>query len=283
MKRFLVVFWAFSIIWGVLSQAQADVIDPYDNINAPPGANALITYWNYYHLPEFSPKNGDDIDIDVDVSVLAVRPVHFFSKKLAGHSWGLNAILPLGHCSMDNMKNSTGLGDIIVGPFIYLVENEKDNVYLSFWEFIQAPTGQYDKDKATNIGTDRWFFEHELAFGWYPGRFGVDANLNYWQFLKSKELKEERPDALELEAVLHYGITDKFRIGIQGAAWWDMDDYKYDGIKAEDTKGTNYKLGINLGYSLQENLILNLRYMKDIKSDNFTEGSHAYFKITYLF
>lgn len=185
---------------------------------------------------------------------------------------------------MANEESHSGLGDIIFGPFIFLYENQKANVYLSFWEFVQAPTGQYDRNTPdTNIGYDAWWFEHELAFGWYPGKFGIDANLNYWQRLESRKLNIDYPDALEFETVVHYGITKKFRVGINFAGWWDLDDLEIDNVTIPDSKGTNYKLGLNLGYNLSKHIILNLRTMFDVKSDNYTKGWWTYLRVLYLF
>lgn len=90
MKKMLfpmVLILAISLI--IVPMAHADVIDPFDNIDAPPGAFATGFYFNYQHLPEYSPKHGSDIGIHVDVSALAIRPVYFFPKKLFGKlSWG---------------------------------------------------------------------------------------------------------------------------------------------------------------------------------------------------
>jgi hypothetical protein len=283
LKR-IITFCVFSMCYLLISIAQADVLDPYHNINAPPGALAVVSYLNYEDLPKAVSKGGDETTINLRASALLIRPIYFFPEKLADKfSWGANAIFSFAHVSMDSEKNSSGLGDIMADPFIYFYENEKDNVYLSFWEFVQMPTGQYDKDRETSLGNDAWWFAHMFGLGWYPSKLGLDANFTYWQKGESNETNYDYPDAFETEAVLHYGITEKFRVGVQGAAWWDLQNAKEDGIDVPDTKGINFKTGFNLGYNLQENLILNLRHMIDVKSENWAKGTWTYLRFYYVF
>jgi len=282
-KRFICIFGILAIVLLIFTTTHADILDPYDNIVAPPGTFALGTYLMYQHYPEYSPKDFDDIDIGVDASILALRPIYFAPVQFFGHSWGFNAILPMGQVSVKDTESTTGFGDLIFGPFIYLIENETDNIYLSFWEFIQAPTGKFSDELENNIGTDRWFFEQELAFGWYPGKFGIDANLNWWIFNESSAHNIKPPMAIEFEAVFHYAVTEKFTVGLQGAAWWDLGDTEVDGMNIDGSKGDNIKVGLNFGYNLLENLIVNLRFMQDVRSENWTKGSWTYLRLLYIF
>ncbi len=282
-KRFLCILGLLATVLLTFTTTRADILDPYDNIAAPPGTFALGAYFMYQHYPEFSTKDDGNFDIGVDVTALALRPVYFSPVQFFGHSWGFNAILPMGQVSMKDTESSTGFGDLIFGPFIFLYENQTDNIYLSFWEFVQAPTGTFSDQLENNFGTDRWYFEQELAFGWYPGKFGIDANLNWWIFDESNSYNVKPPQALELEAVFHYAVTEKFRVGIQGDAWWDLGDTEVDGVNIDGSQGNNLKVGLNLMYTLQENFIVNLRFMQDVISENWTKGSSTYLRLVYVF
>jgi len=272
------------------SMATADVVDPLDNGAAPPGTAVLVTYLGHGHYPDIADNNGDKADFGLDASSLVVRPVYFIGKIADKFSYGVNAIIPGVHLELDGdnifgapSSKETGLGDVGISPFIYLYENQDSQIFVSFWEFIFMPTGDYDKDNAVNIGRDAWWFQHQLAFGWYPGKFGVDFNVNYFQFTESDELKYDEPDALELETVVHYGVTDSLRVGVNAAYWIGVDDAKADGETIPDSEPMNFKLGLNLSYTVNEQTTVGLRWMHDIESENYPVGDWVYVKIAYAF
>lgn len=272
MKKCLAGLTVVLVLLMACPAGWADVMDPFDNISAPPGAFALVNYFGYQHYPEFELEDGTEFDIGVDAAYLAIRPV-YFAGKVFGMTWGVNAIVPLVHVSMDYAPSGSGMGDLVVGPFIFLYENPDDMFYVSFWEFAYTPTGA---DDVTVVG-DSWMFQHQLAIGWYPGPWSLDIGLNYWQ--RDEDADElDLPDAFEFEGVLAYGITEKFRMGVNWAWWKDLEE-----SDDTDLEGENLKLGLNLGYTLQENIILNLRYMHDVDSEDYTKGSWTYFRILYLF
>ncbi len=253
----------------------ADVLDPLDNSSAPVGTKVLVSYFGYQHLPEYEDQNGTTVDIGVDVAYAAIRPV-YFAGKVFGKTWGVNAVIPFQSISTDGEDTVDGIGDLVVGPFIFLYENPVDQVFLSFWEFAYTPTG------SDEVSNDSWWFQHQLAFGWYPGPWSFDACLNYWQ--KDEDTAgNDVSDAVELEGVVAYALTEKLRIGVQAAWWKDFDDIESGGVSLPGTQGENVKLGLNLGYMLQENLMVNLRYMHDVKSEAYTKGSWTYLRLTYIF
>lgn len=268
----------------------ADVVDPMDNMSAPPGSFALVTYFNQLHYPEITDKDGHESDFGLDLSVMVLRPVYFIGKIADSMSYGVNAIIPVVHLSLDSKNvfgapsvNEFGLGDVGISPFIFLYENPDTQVYLSFWEFIYMPTGDYSQNNAANIGRDAWWFQHQLAFGWYPGKFGVDACLNYFQYNKSDELDYDEPDAVEIETVVHYGVTEKFRVGVNAAYWLGVDDAKVNGVTQPDTEPMSFKLGLNLSYALSENFIVGARWMHDVDAENAPVGDWGYIRFLYIF
>jgi len=275
MKKQLMSIVCVFIFILISTTTWADVLDPLDNSSAPVGTKVLVSYFGYQHLPEYEDQNGTTEDIGVDVAYTAIRPV-YFAGKVFGKTWGVKAIIPFQSLSTDGEDTVDGLGDLVVGPFIFLYENPVDQVFLSFWEFAYTPTG------SDEVSNDSWWFQHQLAFGWYPGPWSFDACLNYWQ--KDKDTAgDDVSDAVELEGVVAYAVTEKLRIGVQAAWWKDFDDIESGGDRLPGTQGENVKLGLNLGYMLQDNLMVNLRYMHDVKSEAYTKGSWTYLRLTYIF
>jgi hypothetical protein len=290
MKRSL---WMVLVTLAVLSFSTAgfaDVLDPLDNMSAPPGTFVFLTYTGQAHFPDYADNNGDDIEFDLDQSFLLLRPLYVIGKIADKFTYGVNAVIPIAHLSLGSGNemglpsvSEFGLGDIVLSPFIFLYENTDSQFYISLWEFVNLPTGDYSENNAVNIGRDTWFFQHQIALGWYPGKFGLDVCLNYWHYLESDKLKIQEPPAIELEAVVSYGVTDKFRVGVNAAYWIGLDDWEYDGVTDPDTEPRNFKLGLNLSYVLQENFIVGMRWMHDVDSENYVNGDWAYLRLTYIF
>lgn len=289
-KRSLLAICFVLAILSFATVGSADVVDPFDNMAPPPGSFALVTYAGQVHFPDITDNNGDESDFGLDQSYLVLRPVYTVGKIADTMTWGFNAIIPFVHLSLDSGNvfgapgsNEFGLGDIAISPFLFLYENPDSQVFVSVWEFINLPTGDYSRNNAVNIGRDTLFFQHQLAFGWYPGKFGMDICLNYWQYLESDEVNFDEPDAFEAEGVFHYGITDKFRIGANVAYWIGLEDAEYDGVKAPDSEPMSVKLGLNLSYALAENLIAGFRWMHDVDAENAPMGDWAYLRLVYIF
>ncbi|WP_321491888.1 transporter [uncultured Desulfobacter sp.] len=275
MKKQLMCITGMLISIIICTTAWADVLDPLDNSSAPVGTKVLVSYFGYQHLPEYENENGTTVDIGTDVTYAAIRPV-YFAGKVFGKTWGVNAVIQVLSTAVDGGDTADGLGDLVVGPFIFLYENFEDQVFLSFWEFAYTPTG------ADEVSNDSWWFQHQLAFGWYPGPWSFDACLNYWQ--KDEDAAgDDVSDAVEVEAAVAYAVTKKLRVGVQAAWWKDFDDIESGGVSLPGTQGENLKLGLNLGYMLQENLMVNLRYMHDVESKAFTKGSWTYLRLSYVF
>lgn len=283
MKKSVLAICVSLAILSFATFGSADVIDPYDNISAPPGTFALVTYTGHAHFPDIADNNGHESDFGLEASSLVLRPVYFAGKIADKLSYGINAIIPIVHVSLDSANNEFGLGDIAISPFIYLYENPESQFYISFWEFIFMPVGDYSQNNAVNIGRDAWWFQHQLAFGWYPSKFGIDFNINYFQFTESDELKYDESDAFEIETVVHYGITDKFRVGINAAYWIGVEDAEVDGVTLPDSEPMNFKIGLNLSYALSENFSAGIRWMHDVDSENYPSGDSAYIKLAYVF
>lgn len=290
MKRFLLTVFVTLAVFSFAAIGSADVLDPLDNMSAPPGTFVFLTYTGIAHFPDWADNNGDDYKLGLEQSFLLLRPLYVIGKIADKMTYGVNAVFPIAHLSLDSDNelgapsvSEFGLGDIVLSPFIFLYENPDSQLYISLWEFVNVPTGDFDKNNAVNIGRDTWFFQHQIALGWYPGKFGLDVCLNYWQYLESDDLKYDEPDAIEVEAVVSYGITDQFRAGVQAAYWIGIDDAEYDGVEVPDSEPMNLKLGLNLSYALKENFIAGIRWMHDVDSENYVEGDWVYLRLAYIF
>lgn len=271
---------------GVLAwagSAQAILVDPYDNIIAPDGFYGLA-YGNYYHAGEFTGPNGDKVaDIDLTATVGILRPIGYF--HLGPVAAAFQVIVPFGKLEEKDLfdEDSSGLGDIIFGPGVFLYTSEQSNTYLSYWFYAFAPTGEWDKNQTINLGQNHWYFEHQLALNQLFGKFVVDTNLNYYHHTEEPDNDWQAPPRFEVEASVAYQITDKLIIGVNGGGYWDLDEAEANGQSVDDTRAKRIQLGPTLGYQLTEKFGANLRWTHDISAANDTKGDDVWLRVSYAF
>lgn len=271
----LTLFWA--------SSACAILVDPYDNFLAPDGYYGLL-YGNFYHADEITDSHGDKaVDVDLTAKVSVLRGLKYF--HLGKTAVVLQAIVPFGEVKETKLldEKSSGLGDIIFGPGVFLYADQEDNTYLSYWFYAFAPTGEWDKNQSINLGLHHWYFEHQLAIAKMIGNFVYDMNLNYYQHTEESDNNYQAPDRFELEASLGYQLNPKIVLGLNGGGYWDLDDAEVDGATLADSKMKRIQFGPSFAYTINEKLSANLRWTHDLSSENDTKGDDVWLRLAYIF
>lgn len=268
-----------TLLWT--GTAGAILIDPYDNFHAPDGYYGLF-YGNYYTADKLVTSDGTfAIDLEAKVSVL--RGLKYF--HLADIPMALQVIVPFGEVKETKLldEKSSGLGDIIFGPAVFLHADTENHTYLSYWLYFYAPTGEWDKDQVINLGRNTWYFQHQLAFAKMIGNFVYDMNLNYYHFQEEPDNNYKAPERFEVEASLAYPVNEKLLLGLHGGGYWDLDDGEVDGDSAPDTKAKRIQFGPSIGYQFTEQLGATLRWTHDTSSSNDTKGDDIWLRFAYAF
>lgn len=279
--------WAIALLIGLFlalsGNAKAILIDPYDNVLAPDGFYGLA-YYNYYTADEFTDKDGDKAaDIDLTAQVTILRGVMY--KHVSDIPFAFNVIVPFGELSEDDLldESSSGLGDVIFGPGVFMMADEKSGTYLSYWLFIYSPTGAWDEDQTINLGQNHWYFQNQLAFNKMYNGFVYDMNLNLYIHTEESDHDYQAPMRFEVEASLAYQVTDKFIFGINGGGYWDLADAEVDGEKIDDSAMSRIQLGTTMGYQFTEKLGGNFRWTHDMDAVNDTKGDDFWVRLSYAF
>jgi len=271
----LTLFWA--------SSACAVLVDPYDNFLAPDGLYGLL-YGNFYQADEITDSHGDKaVDVDLTAKVSLLRGLKYF--HLGKTAVALQVIIPFGEVKETKLLNekSSGLGDVIFGPGVFLYADQTNNTYLSYWFYAFAPTGEWDKNQTINLGQNHWYFEHQLAFAKMMGNFVYDMNLNYYQHTEESDNNYQAPDRFELEASLGYQLNKSIVIGLNGGGYWDLEDGDVDGTRVTDSKMKRIQFGPTFAYTLSDKLTANLRWTHDISAENDTKGDDVWLRLAYAF
>jgi len=245
---------------------------------AGPG-HYLSEYLQYYSadkLTDFPPG-----DADVDVWVLMNQYIYQSDQAvLFGGKWGLNVMLPIVSIDEDSFAlehNGTGLGDLLIGPFVQWdpIMGANGPLMLNRIELQTIfPTGKYDNDKNLNPGSNHYSFNPYWAATVFLGpKTTVSWRLHY---LWNGENDEFTPDNLDMEpgdavhanfAAAYEVLPKQLRIGINGY-WFDqISDTKVNGVvQADDEKVFAVGPGMVYHFSQDSHLFFNTYFESGAES-----------------
>ena len=129
---------------------------------AGPG-HYLSEYVQYYTADRLNDDDGNKIAKGVDVTVAMTQYIYQSNQPLLlGGKWGVNVMLPLVAFDSDAMPdNGTGFGDLLIGPYLQWdpIMGANGPRFMHRIELQTVlPTGEYDRSKVLNQGSNHWSF-----------------------------------------------------------------------------------------------------------------------------
>ena len=236
--------------------------------NTPTDLNMVFGYYN--RLDTNTP-----IDTSLPISGLSLNAdLYLFryarSFGIDGRNSAIQIIQPYADisASFDNAqffsgtKHNGGTGDTQVvfahnffgGPALTAAEfaNWKPETFLTGAFWLTMPTGDYDKDRIINIGSNRWVFKPEIGFGTPIGPTWLEINTYVSLFGDNKDYHGDS----KLEQKPLYAIEGHYSYTINRALWVSLDatynrggESRIDG-DWQDNKQENGLLGASLGFML---------------------------------
>ncbi len=256
--------------------------------NAPVGLNILQTY-AWFAKGNSITANGEvfDADIDVDMELLLLGYNHIFD--LFGHSSIFTTMLTAGSASADVLDTYTrttrGVGDIYFQGTINLIgapalssaefAHYEQKTVLTLLLGVSAPTGNYDAKHLLNMGANRWGLRVGMPFvqsfgPWVPGEITTLEILpSAWffstndEFIGTIELTQE--PLFTLETHLTHDLTTR----LYGSLDYFLQaggETSLDGARQGDAQNSSL-LGATLGYQLNDQFQILLRYMTSLNPD----------------
>ncbi|MDY0834115.1 MULTISPECIES: transporter [unclassified Pseudomonas] len=236
--------------------------------NSPTDLNMVFGYYNRVDtntpIDTTLPINGLSLDADLYLFRYAR------SFGIDGRNSAIQFIQPYADvsASFDNAqffsgtKRNGGMGDtqivfahnIFGGPALTAEEfaSWKPETFLTGALWVTMPTGDYDKDRIINIGSNRWVFKPELGFGTPIGPTWLEINTYVSLFGDNKDYHGDS----KLEQKPLYAIEGHYSYTINRALWVSLDatynrggESKIDG-DWQDNKQENGLLGASLGFML---------------------------------
>jgi len=271
-------------------------------------------YVQFYRNGRLKDGNGDDLllptpgglkSADLDVNSGLSQVVYQSDKDLLpGAKWGVNLMLPIAGFDLepdDNLAlstNSTGLGDLLVGPFLQWdpVMGEKGPVFMHRVEFQMIfPTGKYDEDYAINPASNFFSFDPYWAgtlflnpkwtASWRLHYLWNGKNEDPYKPLQALGVDDVRAgQAVHVNFATAYEVLPKrLRLGINGYYLKQTTDTEFDGSDVSGRREQVLGLGPGLVYHLSQHTHLFLNAYFESSVENRPEGSRLNLRFVHHF
>lgn len=250
---------------------------------APPPGNYLSNYVVNFNADRFNDGNGHKLipGFDLDVWGDVLRFVHLSERQVWGGNWGWHIFVPLLNVEVKvpgNRSTKSGLGDIIVSPFLVTWHHSKNLHSVVSLVDVYAPTGSYDKNRLANTSRNYWTFEPVFAVsylsdqGWEgSGKFMYDFNTpNH-----DTNYRSGQEFHFDYTAAKHFG---KFALGVGGYYYHQTTDDSGAGAPPGGFRGKAFAVGPQFIYEGAKAGVI-LKYQIETHSENRPEGNTLWFKL----
>lgn len=263
--------------------------DADDYIALPAGTNLGLLYLQHAKRDRViaGGERVGDGDLTSDVGIL--RLVRYL--KLGPFVANPQLLLPFGRLkgsgALGGLGDTDGVGDLILMSALWLVNEPAEGRYFGITPGVYVPVGSYDRNRALNLGENRW--RYLLQAGWVTPlgdpRLSLQLSGDATFFGRNDDAGatgrslSQRP-LYQLQAWVRYQVTPSLDLRI-GTSHFTGGQTKLDGVENDDRiRSTNLKAGVAWGFApgwnltalvgrdvsvhngLQESSRINLRLLK---------------------
>jgi hypothetical protein len=265
------------IALGSAHPAMATDLDSDDYLAgaSPPGTNLALVYLQHTDMDQINANGKKVADGNLTSDIAILRYAHFVN--IGPFRADPQFLLPMGQIRGSGVQRglgkNTGVGDLILGATIWLINKPEKKVFFGVTPFVYLPTGSYDHNRSLNLGDNRWKFVTQAAFvvpiitKKLTFQMAADytfytANNNYG--IDSQRLTQK--PLLQLQAWLMYQISPKFDFRV-GSSHFSGGITSVDGVRQQNfTKTTNFKVGAGWNFTKNWNLVA--IYGRDAQTEN---------------
>ncbi|MFK0090617.1 transporter [Pseudomonas sp. NPDC090755] len=236
--------------------------------NTPIDLNMFFGYYNLIdtNTPIDTALPLDGLSLNADLYILRYAR----SFGLDGRNSAIQILQPYAdvEASFDDgrffsgTKHNGGMGDTQIvfahnffgAPALSAEEfsSWKPGTFLSGALWLVTPTGDYDKNRVINIGSNRWVVKPEIAFGTPLGPTWLEIN----GYVSLYGDNDDYQGNSKLEQKPLYAMEAHYSYTINRALWASLDatyntggETKVDGV-SQDNEQENTLLGASLGFML---------------------------------
>ncbi|NMG71201.1 SphA family protein [Parazoarcus communis] len=281
---------------------------------APPAGPGwyVSEYLQYYSADTLRDKNGKSLPLpkqEIEVTSLVSQAIWMSANTLWGAHYGVTLLLPavldaraddgLGNLALG--KGNTGVGDLIIGPFLQWmpVMGANGPVFAHRVELdISLPTGEYDNRRSVNPGANHWTINpYWSGTYWLTPKWTVSSRLWY---LWSGKNTDPNPTGFAAQGIAHarnvrpgqafhmnfateYAVTPQLRIGLNGYWLKQTTESEVNGSKLSGSKEQVLGIGPGLLYSFSQRDHLFFNAYKESHVRNRPEGERYVIRYVHHF
>lgn len=248
--------------------------DSRDYIPAPPGTFLMVNYFKHIsanNLYKDGKKVSNEFNLDMNLGI--IRPVYFV--KVGPFVFDPQAIIPFGVQSVDgagvggNQLSSSGWGDPMITATWWMVNDPVKKFWVGFTPFISLPLGTYDRQKAVNLGSNRWMFRPEVGVvKGFGDRAYLDLILGGEFYTDNKDFGAgalkvtlEQDPTLVFEAHASYDLTKSCFASLDYTFNYGGETTIAD-VKQQNSM-SNHGLGLSIFYMVGDHDQLMIQYKDD--------------------
>ena len=217
---------------------------PRDLISAPAGLTVFAPYVSFYHADQARTGSGNPVDASEGIAVGAnswmFTPVLVYAPRVKplGADWSLTVVPAYGEAGANarltayeqNLtlfdNNNTGWGDLYAVPANltwHLSPKWALSAQYAFW----VPVGEYDAERADNVGLGYWSHDYRGTASFFPlGNPGLLLSASVVHEINGhKEGFDLRPaphTSVELGASM--ACSERFMCGVLAGGIWETGD-----------------------------------------------------------
>lgn len=276
-----------------LNLGLTDILD-----GALPGPGTYFTdYIQAYQSDAFKDRDGNDIPGGPRVaSLLSMNQfVHVYPHKVLGGHLGADVLLPVVAIATSGTLGPGGpavtshpglLGDLTAGPFLQWFDTKLLNrPFLQRLELdFSAPTGQYDRNKIINPGSNLWVIEPYYAFTWFlTPRSSTSWRIHYTYSTENDDTKVKPGQAFHFNYSFEHEFFKNFRGALAGYYLKQLSEDEFNGTKGSGTEEQVFAAGPAVHWIVSQNFSMGLKTAWEMATENRPEGNRTTFRWTYKF
>ena len=261
-------------------------------------------YIQYWAADDFKGPGGakifPDPQPDLKAYISLNHLIYQSDQQLLGGKWGIDVILPfvkldLAPGNSPLRENSSGFGDLLIGPFIQWdpIMGEKGPIFMHRVELQMIfPTGSYDSQFALNPGSNFFSFNPYWAGTLFMGpKWTATARIHLLYNSTNDEpalftgLDDFRAGtAIHGNFAISYDVIPRqLRIGLNGFFFEQISDTKVNGVGMSilDEKVWAIGPGMLYSFSQEDHIFINTYF--ESSAENRPEGWRLNLRWTHHF